>query len=157
MLHGIADIEQGEFVFNDVQLAGLHPGQVENVVYQAEQALAQTGRGVHVLGLLGIEFGEREQLQHAEHAVHGSADFVAHVGQELGLGPGGGLGLLLGLLQFLFGLETFEFGGGAHADQAQNRFHQARRHEGPTTEGGNVADCNAGGIAQRDSGKALRG
>ena len=39
------------------------------------------------------------EVEHAEDAVHGRADLVAHVGQELALGPVGGLGGLLGPLQ----------------------------------------------------------
>src|SRR5690606_40707531 len=36
----------------------------------------------------------QEQLGHAEHAVHGRSDLVAHVREELGFGLAGSLGLL---------------------------------------------------------------
>ena len=49
-----------------------------------------------VLALLGGELGVERQLGHADDAVHRRADLVAHVGQELALGPAGGLGGLLG-------------------------------------------------------------
>jgi len=43
------------------------------------------------------------QVEHPEHAVHRGPDLVAHVGQELALGPGGGHGGLLGLYDFRLG------------------------------------------------------
>ena len=49
------------------------------------------------------QVGVEGQLGHADDAVHGRADLVAHVGQELALGPVGGLGGVLGLAQFLLG------------------------------------------------------
>ena len=48
-----------------------------------------------------VSVGFQRQLRHADDAVHGRADFVAHVGQELALGAAGGLGGFLGLLQLL--------------------------------------------------------
>ncbi len=42
---------------------------------------------VEVLALLGVQVGVERQLGHADDAVHRRADFVAHVGQELALGP----------------------------------------------------------------------
>ena len=58
---------------------------------------------LQVLALLGGEVGVERQLGHAEDAVHRRADLVAHVGQELALGPAGRLGRFLGLLQLLLG------------------------------------------------------
>ena len=57
-----------------------------------------------VLALLRGERGVQGQVGHAEDAVHGRADLVAHVGQEHALGPVGGLGRLLGPAQLLLGL-----------------------------------------------------
>ena len=48
-----------------------------------------------------VEVGVEHQLGHADDAVHGRADLVAHVGQELALGPAGGLRLLARLLQLV--------------------------------------------------------
>ena len=53
------------------------------------------------LALFGRQLGVQQQLRHAEDAVHRRADFVAHVGQELALGPVGRLGRLLGPLEVL--------------------------------------------------------
>ena len=47
---------------------------------------------LQILALLGVEVGIERQLGHAEDAVHGRADFVAHVGQEIALGLVGGYG-----------------------------------------------------------------
>ena len=41
-----------------------------------------------VFALLGSEAGVEQQTGHADDAVHGGADFVAHVGQKLALGHG---------------------------------------------------------------------
>ena len=46
------------------------------------------------------QFRVEHQFRHADDAVHGRADFVAHVGQEFALGPVGGFGRFLGPLQF---------------------------------------------------------
>ena len=58
---------------------------------------------VQVLALLAVKIGLQGQVGHAEDAVHGSADFVAHVGQELALGLVGGLGSFFGTLQLHLG------------------------------------------------------
>ena len=60
------------------------------------------GRELHhpeVLPLLGGELGVERQLRHADDAVQGRADLMAHVGQEFALRPGGGLGGLVGAHQ----------------------------------------------------------
>ena len=41
----------------------------------------------------GVELGVEQQVGHADDAVHGRADLMAHVGEELALGPVGGLRL----------------------------------------------------------------
>ena len=65
---------------------------------------------LEVLPLLGGQLGVQGQLGHAEDAVHGRADLVAHVGQELALGAVGGLGGLLALAQRL--VDPLELGHG---------------------------------------------
>ncbi len=49
-----------------------------------------------VVALLGIERGLEREVREADDGVHRRADLVAHVGEELALGLGGVLGLLLG-------------------------------------------------------------
>ena len=51
---------------------------------------------LRVLALLGREVGVLQEAGHADHAVHGGADLVAHVGHELGLEAEGLLGLAAG-------------------------------------------------------------
>ncbi len=57
--------------------------------------------GGDVLALPGRQGGAQRQLGHAQDAVHGRADLVAHVGEELGLGPRGPLGLVAGAAELL--------------------------------------------------------
>ena len=52
-----------------------------------------------VVALLLVEAGFGQQVGHAQHAVQGRADFVAHVGQEVFAGRGGGFGRVLGRFQ----------------------------------------------------------
>ena len=51
-----------------------------------------------------IQVGVQQQFGHAHDSVHGRADFVAHVGQELALGAIGGFGRFFRPLQICFGL-----------------------------------------------------
>ncbi|MNZ51310.1 hypothetical protein D3C78_691200 [compost metagenome] len=60
-----------------------------------------------VLGLLAGQLGGFEQLQHAQHAIHGGAQLVAHHREEFRLGAVGLLGLLAGLDQLGNGLFLF--------------------------------------------------
>ena len=85
-------------------LAPLDLGQIQDVVEEGQEG-APGGADVANLGPLSrskpLLF---EQLRHAKDRVHGGADLVAHVGEELALGEVGGLGLLLGLQQGAFSL-----------------------------------------------------
>jgi hypothetical protein len=63
--------------------------EVENVVDHAEQAFARPPHGFGVVALLGRQLRIEQQPRHPDHAVHGSADLMAHVGQKLALGSGG--------------------------------------------------------------------
>jgi hypothetical protein len=59
-------------------------GEVQDVVQNLQQVLRAGFGGLEQVALLVGERGVLEQVQHAQHAVHGGADFVAHVGEELG-------------------------------------------------------------------------
>ncbi len=69
----------------------------EHVIYPVQLArdLSADGRGrldhTGVVELLGVESSVEKQIGHADHAVHGGANLVAHVGQELTLSAVGGL------------------------------------------------------------------
>ncbi len=69
----------------ELELAGLHLGEVEDVVDDRHQRLAGATHGLRESLLLRRQAGVEQQLRHADHAVHRRADLVAHVGQELGL------------------------------------------------------------------------
>jgi hypothetical protein len=95
-LDGLRQVEVERF---EGELAGLDLGEIEHVVDQGEQ---RVGAGADRLGVFALDRAElevEEQAGHADHAVHRRADFVAHVGEELALGLGGGLGGLLGVAQ----------------------------------------------------------
>ena len=81
------------------RLAGLDLGEVEDVVDDPEEGIRRRLDRRQVLPLVLGEGGVEGQLGHAEDGVHGRADLVADVGQELVLGPVGRLRRLLGLLE----------------------------------------------------------
>ena len=86
----------------DGQFTGLDLGQIENVVEDAQQGFARRPDVVNHVALIRRQRFPLQQLRHAEHAIHRRANFMAHVGQELGLGDIGGLGGIAGLLEFQF-------------------------------------------------------
>ncbi|VTQ92623.1 Uncharacterised protein [Pseudomonas aeruginosa] len=75
-----------ELHFVQLDLPGLQLGDVEYLVDQREQLVAGAVDGLHVVALLRRQRGAEEQFGHPQHAVHGRADLVADLGQELGLG-----------------------------------------------------------------------
>ena len=54
--------------------------------------------------MLGSQIGCQRQLRHTQNSIHGGADFMAHVGQKLALGPGCCFRRFFGRLQFLAAL-----------------------------------------------------
>jgi hypothetical protein len=101
------------------QLTGLDFREVKDVVEDGEEGLGRGLDQTQVLALFGGEVRLQGELGHAEDAVHGRADFVAHIRQELALGLARRLRCLLGPLQFLFGVLP---GGdvGVHAEDADD-------------------------------------
>ena len=100
----------------ELQFAGLDLGHVEHVVDEVEQRLGRPVQGVDHALLAFVHGGAAQQLDHAHHAIHRGADFVAHVGQEQALGAVGGLrlvarevGLFLGQRELLGAVGDFEF------------------------------------------------
>ena len=90
-----------------LQLAGFDLGEVEDVVDDREQRFAAGIDRLHVTVLLVVQRGFQQQAGHGDDAVHGRADLVAHVGQELRLGARGGFGGDAGRQQFAVGLRQF--------------------------------------------------
>jgi len=70
-----------------LELAGIDPAQVENVVDDGQQRLGRLDGTVDVEALLGVERRVAEQPGHADDAVHRFADLVAHDGEEAGARP----------------------------------------------------------------------
>ena len=107
VVHEVAEIE---LLFHQLDLARLDLGHVEHLVDEAQQVLAGLGdlaqAVAHALWVVDVGGGDGG---HADDAVHGRADVVAHVGEEVRLGLVGGLcgveGLLQGLLLLAFALD----------------------------------------------------
>ena len=103
-LHLVDELVEVEIVEEEVHLAGLDLGDVEDVVDHREQVLAGSADLLQIADLLAaaVELGVLEQdLAVADDGVERSAQLVAHLGQELGLGAVGALGLVLGVGQLL--------------------------------------------------------
>ena len=75
-------------------------GEIEDVVDDVEQVPARALHRFGELARLKVQLAAQQQLRHAQHAIHGGADFMAHGGQERALGPAGRLGRFLRLHQF---------------------------------------------------------
>ena len=69
-----------------IELARLDLGKVEDVVDDRQERLAAGGDGVDAIALRFGQLGLGQDAGHADDAVHGRANFVAHDGQELALG-----------------------------------------------------------------------
>ena len=97
------DVPQGEVGAVELELAGLDLGEVEQVVDHLQQGLRRGLDDRQVLALLARQRRVEGELGHAEDGVHGGADLVADVGQELILGPARRLRRVLGPPQRLLG------------------------------------------------------
>jgi len=80
----------------EFELTSFDLGEVEDVVDDRQQGLGAAMDGSREVLLLGGELGAEQEIGHAQHAVHGRADLVAHIGKELTLGAAGFLGGILG-------------------------------------------------------------
>ena len=79
---------------------------------QRQQGFATGARGQGEPALVPGQVRVQQQPNHAQHAVHGGADFVAHVGQKLALGGAGQLspdrhlvGVCGGFFELVVGLQ----------------------------------------------------
>ena len=80
--------------------------KIQNVVDDRQEGIAAGADDLDVLALLARERGAQQQAGHADDAVHGGSDLVAHHGQELAAGLGGGFGSVFGLFEHRLGLLT---------------------------------------------------
>ncbi len=69
----------------EFQLAGFDLGQVEDVVDERQERRAARPYRLEVLGVDGVVDQPVQDLAEAQDRVHGRADLVRHVGQELAL------------------------------------------------------------------------
>ena len=76
-------LEVGMFHF---ELARFDLGEIQNVVDNAQQGVRRCADLGEVVPLAGRELGLQRQMGHADDAVHGRTDFVAHVGEKIALG-----------------------------------------------------------------------
>ncbi len=67
----------------ELELAGVDLRKVQHLVDEAEERVRRAACRLQHAARLGLEALQVQQVEHADHAVHGRADFVAHVGQEL--------------------------------------------------------------------------
>ena len=84
-----------------LELAGLDLGEIEQVVEDTQQTVGRGLDGFQVLPLVLRQGRVKSQLGHAEDRVHGGADLVADVGEEIVLGTVGRLGRFLRLPKLL--------------------------------------------------------
>ncbi len=101
---------QRKFDFLQFQLARLDLGKIQHVVDDSEQAVPGLLDDLGEPLLLGAQLGSQQQIGHPQHAVHGRADFMTHVGQKLRFGLTDRLGPFLGLAEFLH--QRLQFGVG---------------------------------------------
>ena len=86
---------------------GLDLGEVEDVVDDGQERLAAEEQSIDKVFLVGAQRSAHEQVPHADDAVEGRADLVAHVGQKGAFGAVGGLGGLLGPVERGVGCRQF--------------------------------------------------
>ena len=100
------DVAERELDLLQLHAAGLDLRQIEDVVQQHQQRVGRFLDDAHIVPLLVVERSMQHQLGHAQHAVHGRANLVAHGGQESALGLVGAFGRLLRGQQLFFGLRA---------------------------------------------------
>ena len=105
----MAQIEVNRF---QAEFARFDFRKVENVVDDAEQSVSALLDRLSLVALFGGQLCVEQEVGHAVNAVHGGADFVAHIGQKLALGPIGDEGSRCELLGPVGFLEEALVGGG---------------------------------------------
>lgn len=84
VLQQVAQIERNMV---EHQFAGLDFREVEDFVDDAQQAVGGLFDGAQVVELARGQFAFLQQMSETEDAVERRADFMAHVGEELGFDP----------------------------------------------------------------------
>lgn len=111
-LGGLEAMDGSQFVEERVELerdgfeaefSGFNFGKVEDIVEEDEEGIGGAFDVGGVAVLLRVEAGFEEEFGHADDAIHGRPDFVAHIGEELTLGDIGGLGAFGGVAELILG------------------------------------------------------
>ena len=119
---GIAGVEVDRV---ELELARLHPGEVQDVVDDGQQRIGGRLDDPQILALFGRELGVQHEIGHPDDAVHRRPNLVTHVRQELALGPVGGLGGVFGRSQL--GLRRVALGDVCHDADDPDRIAARRR------------------------------
>src|SRR6266851_8667070 len=85
--HLFHDEPQIEGALLELDFAGLDLREVEDPVDDAEQGVSRTSRGFDKAVLHRCELSLTHELEHAQYAVQWRPNLVAHICQELRLGP----------------------------------------------------------------------
>jgi len=91
---GREDVGQGKGLAHNGHATRLNARQVENVIQKACQPLPGTDAHLGIGIDITCRIAGLNKLEHAQNAIERGADLMAHVGQELALGPVGGFSLL---------------------------------------------------------------
>ncbi|MOA17419.1 hypothetical protein D3C78_1376770 [compost metagenome] len=95
--HIVGQLPQQEGGGRQLHLARIQFGVIQHIADELQQPLSPLVDDGDHLALLEIQRGKTQLLRHAEDAVHGGADLVAHGRQKLGLLASGPLRQLLGM------------------------------------------------------------
>ncbi|MNV25331.1 hypothetical protein D3C71_1164270 [compost metagenome] len=104
VLQQVAQVERNMV---EHQFAGLDLREVEDLVNDPQQAVGGFFDGAQVVELARGQLAFLQQVRETENAVERRADFVAHVGQELGLDPARFQGFLARQVE----LDVLDFNG----------------------------------------------
>ena len=100
--HGADPVDQGsrfEARPFHLQLSRLDLGKIQDVVDDRQEMVGRSRNLGQTLALLRCGTGFAQPMGQPDDGVDRRADFMAHIGQKLALGPGGGHGLQAGFLQ----------------------------------------------------------
>ena len=131
-------------------LPGLELGDVQNLVDQCQQFIPGAVDGLYVVALLDRKWCAQQQFGHAKDTIHRGADFMADLGQKLGLGIDFGVagGQVSADAEAVFGDAALAFAkGNAHQQTADaNKCHECRDqalrlHQGQSQQGGQDNQC----------------
>ena len=92
-------VAQGKLAFFEFEPARLNLSDIKDIVDESEEVFGGDLDLAQIIGLSRWRVQFEGEFGKSEDGGHGRPDFVAHVGQKIALGPGGGFGGLLGHLE----------------------------------------------------------